>query len=112
MKIFALLAALTVGSVPAMVAQTAGGGAPAPQSGAKSGSARDSVTTSDSVYNPADIAKAGSDRPANGKLPKDKGAKNNTKPVSPPNPPVVDPHENPGSPVNTPKAGDVPGNGK
>jgi hypothetical protein len=108
MKTLALLAALTIGSVPAMVGQTTGDTAPAPQSGAKTGSAKDSVTTNDSVFNPNDNAKKGSDKAADGKLPKDKGAKNDTKPVSPPNPPVIDPKEDTGSPVKTPKAGELP----
>jgi hypothetical protein len=93
MKTFVLLAALTIGTVPAMVGQTAGG------------SAKDSVTTNDSVFNPNDTKSAKTnDKAANGKLPKDKSAKgdtkNDTKPVSPPNPPVVDPHGDTGSPVN------------
>jgi len=95
MKTFVLLAALTLGSVPAMMGQATGG------------SAKDSVTTNDSVFNPNDTNPAKtSDKGANGKLPKDKGAKdgtkNDTKPVRPPNQPGVDPHGNTGSPVNTP----------
>ena len=91
MKTFLLLAAFTIGSVPAMVGQTAGG------------SAKDSVTTNDSVFNPNYTKSAKTnDKAANGKLPKDKGTKNDTKPVRPPNPPAVDPHQDTGSPVNTP----------
>jgi hypothetical protein len=105
---FALLAALTIAGVPAMVGQTTDHGAPQTQSGAKSGSAHDSVTTNDSVYSPNDNAKKGTDNTANGKLPKDKEAKGTTKPASPPNPPVVDPKEDTGSPVKTPKAGEIP----
>jgi hypothetical protein len=98
MKNILFLMVLAVGSVPMTFAQATG------ESGT-AGTSRDSVTTNDSVYNPNDGSKKGANDANNGKLPKDKGPKNNTKPVSPPNAPVVDPHEDPSSPVNTPTTG-------
>jgi hypothetical protein len=102
MKTIALLTVLTLASVSGTFAQTGKSGT--------AGTSGDSVTTNDSVYNPNDGTKKGTGEANNGKLPKDKGSKNNTKPVSPPNPPVVDPHEDPSSPVNTPKTGNPPAN--
>ncbi len=101
MKKIVFLTVLAVGSVPMTFAQATGKSGTAGTSG-------DSVTTNDSVYNPNDGTKKGTSDANNGKLPKDKGSKNNTKPASPPNPPVVDPHEDPSSPVNAPPTGSAP----
>ena len=111
-----MLVALGIASMPLSFAQAGapGGGsasAPATQSrgsenGNKAGKAAPpKVTTDDSVYDSGNKPASG---PAtqNGKA--KKPGQNNTKPQSPPNPPVVDPHEDPTSPVNVPKTGNVP----
>jgi hypothetical protein len=107
MKRYALLTALGIGYVSLGLAQrNTETAAPQTQSeGAKaekSGSAKDKVTTNDTVFNPNDKTDKSTGKP------KTKGSKNNPKPDSPPNPPVADPHEDPISPVNTPKAGNLP----
>jgi hypothetical protein len=122
MKRLALLAALGIGSVSFSVGQEPAAqpanASPGAQTGdskaGKSGSSNSKVTTDDTVFNPDDKTNNAKNKGASGKSgdKRDKGdTKNNAKPVSPPNPPVVDPHEDPTSPVNTPKAGNLPTQG-
>jgi hypothetical protein len=66
----------------------------------------DKVTTDDSVYNPN-----GGPGDKTSDDAKTKAKPKKKRPETPPNPPVVSPHEDPTSPVNRPKEGNVPEKG-
>jgi len=89
-------------TLPMAFAQSNGGGSQGNSpSQSQSQNKKDKVTTDDSVYKP------------NGG-PGDKASDDakNKRQQTPPNPPVVSPHEDPTSPVNKPKEGNVPETGK
>jgi hypothetical protein len=88
-------------ALPLAFGQSNGGGSQSNSPSQSQKTKKDKVTTDDSVYKP------------NGG-PGDKASDDakNKRQQTPPNPPVVSPHEDPTSPVNRPKEGNVPESGK
>jgi len=112
MKRLAIVLSIGITSLGVGFAQNGSPGASGkPDQTVQKPGSKDKVTTDDSVYNPAGGPGDKSGKAAADSGKKKQGDKASSKPETPPNPPIIDPHENPASPQNAPKEGNLPAKG-